>query len=94
MQNIKTSIEGVKYYDYFEKSIDEIIVQLSTVNKRLTAEDTGTISHEEALKYIRDKYTMASEHYIHDKILKKEEQGDTDLFDMQNLPESDAKERG
>jgi hypothetical protein len=89
--DIKTSIEGVKYYDFFEKSIDEIIVQLSTVNKRLTAEDTGTISHEEALKYIREKYTMASEHFIHDKILKKEEEGDTDLFDMQNLPESDAK---
>lgn len=69
ISSIKTSIQNVKYYDYFEKTIDEIINELNTINIRLNSGDNlNAQMKEENLKYLREKYTMESEHLIHDKI--------------------------
>jgi len=69
ISSIKTSIQNVKYYDYFEKTIDEIINELNTINIRLNSSDNlDPHMKEENLKYLKQKYTMESEHLIHDKI--------------------------
>jgi hypothetical protein len=88
--DIKASIEGVKYYDFFEKSIDEIIIQLSTINKRLTTNDDSGLTKEESLEHIKQKYTMESEHIIHEQLIKQDEQG-TDIFEIGSMPAEDKK---
>jgi len=73
ISSIKTSIQNVKYYDYFEKMIDEIINELNTINIRLHSGETmDPEMKEENLKYLKEKYTMESEHLIHDKITSSE----------------------
>jgi len=73
ISSIKTSIQNVKYYDYFEKMIDEIINELNTINIRLhSGEAMDPAMKEENLKYLKEKYTMESEHLIHAKITASE----------------------
>ena len=67
--SVKTSIQNVKYYDYFEKIIDEIINELNTINIRLHAGDQADPAMKERnLRLLKEKYTMQSEHDIHDHI--------------------------
>jgi hypothetical protein len=73
IRSIKTSIQNVKYYDYFEKMIDEIINELNTINIRLqSGEDIDPDMKQENLKYLKEKYTMESEHVIHNQIAASE----------------------
>lgn len=66
---IKKSISDIKYYDLFEKVIDEIIKELNTVNYRLkTFEEDGIENAEENLKHLREYYTMETEHIIHNEV--------------------------
>ena len=87
LNSIKKSISGIKYYDYFEKIIEEIISELNTVNYNLKIESDEILSKEENLKEIKSFYTMKTEHDIHDQIAKGEdaqieleEDGDIEFF--------------
>ena len=67
-QSIRRSIDKVRYYDYFEKVIEEIILELNDLNYKLKASDGDDqpSSKEKNLSYLKDQYTMESEHKIHD----------------------------
>ncbi len=74
IKNIKNSISRIKYYEYFEKVIQEIITELNTVNYKLKLnKELDGISREENLENIKQYYTMETEHNIHDKVAKGEE---------------------
>lgn len=85
--NIKKSIAEIKYYDYFENIIEEIIKELNTINYKLKIGDDDSESIEENLATIKEYYTMETEHKIHDQISKgeeieieNEEDGDIEFF--------------
>ncbi len=75
-QDIKTSIEQIKYYDYFDKVIEEIIAKLNEINFKLTHSNIDDSSTEESrlkhLEYLKSRYTMESEHIIHDHLSKND----------------------
>jgi hypothetical protein len=74
--DIKTSIEQIKYYDYFDKVIEEIIAKLNEINFKLTHSNIDDTSSEESrlkhLEYLKSRYTMESEHIIHDHLSKND----------------------
>ena len=65
--DIKLSLEQIKYYDYFDKVIEEIIYKLNDINQRLDCLDESD-GKSTSLDYLRQRYTMQSEHLIHDSI--------------------------
>lgn len=74
IKNIKNSISKIKYYEYFEKVIQEIIAELNTVNYKLKLnKELDGISREENLENIKQYYTMQTEHSIHEKVAKGDE---------------------
>ncbi len=74
IKNIKNSISKIKYYEYFEKVIQEIITELNTVNYKLKLnKELDGISREENLENIKQYYTMQTEHSIHEKVAKGDE---------------------
>jgi hypothetical protein len=76
---IKTTIEEVKYYDFFEKVVEDIIIELHTIYSKLENEHPELIIDEkaESLKVIKTFYTTRSEHEVHDKLLQNK---DIELF--------------
>ena len=68
--SIKNSLHNIRYYELFEKSSEVIIQELNTLNARLNSGsgELNKISKEENLKLLKSRYTMASEHYIHEQI--------------------------
>ena len=77
-QSIRRSIDKVRYYDYFEQVIEEIISALNSLNYRLKASgsDSQLYSRENNLGFLRDQYTMESEHMIHDSYSRSEQPAD------------------
>jgi hypothetical protein len=63
------SSESVKYYDLFEKVIEEIIDHLNTINLKLEYGDRNDKNKAKNLEHLRQKYTTASEHLIHEKVV-------------------------
>ncbi|HOP04200.1 MAG TPA: hypothetical protein PL017_07225 [Tenuifilaceae bacterium] len=85
--DVKKSIEKIRYYDFFDKVIVDIIGELNQIyNKLKTDQPKEGGSEIEDLNKIKSLYTMASEHIIHDKVTSGE--GDVDLFD-EDEPKSD-----
>ena len=89
LDNLKKSISNIKYYDYFENIIEEIITELNTINYNLKIEDESAKSKDENLEQLKEYYTMETEHIIHDKVSKSEvvddyieneEDGDIEFF--------------
>lgn len=87
--NIKKSISDIKYYDYFESIIEEIILDLNTINYNLKIDEESAKSKDQNLEQLREYYTMETEHIIHDKVTKgedlddvieSEEDGDIEFF--------------
>ena len=71
--DIKTSIEQIKYYDYFDKVIEEIISKLNDINQKLQSDDEPSDKEiKDKLDYLKTRYTMESEHVIHNKLTDKE----------------------
>ena len=71
-KNIKKSISKIRYYDYFEKTIRDIISELNTVNLKLkNSNNDKSISKEENLEKLKQYYTMHTEYYIHEQITKE-----------------------
>jgi len=70
--DIKKSIETVKYYDFFETVIIEIIRELDEISQKVAISRAPSESVSEHLLNAKKLYTMASEHAIHDKIVNKD----------------------
>lgn len=66
--SIRQSIDQVKYYDYFETVIEEVISELNSINYKLkyTGEDDLPGAKDQNLAHLKDHYTMESEHKIHE----------------------------
>lgn len=87
---VKNSIKQIRYYDLFEKTIVEIINELNEIYQKLKGEIVDDQDKGENLKSVKDLYTMASEHQIHEKIVQAD--GDVDLFGDGDTPdENDQK---
>ena len=84
--NIQTSIEKVKYYDFFEQVIEEIIIQLNNIYRTIKS-DSDSISYDNTpdMQDIKDRYTMESQRNIHGKIM----QDDDDDADLDTIDEDD-----
>lgn len=81
--DIKASIEEVKYYDFFEQIIEEIIGELTNIYIALKSDltvDIKDISYD--LESLKERYTMESQRSIHEKVLGDlagEENKETDI---------------
>ncbi|MBN1253063.1 MAG: hypothetical protein JXR51_13040 [Bacteroidales bacterium] len=78
--DIQSSIEKVKYYDFFEKVIEEIILELNNIY--LTIRDDASVtkleeSHE-SLDKIKERYTMESQRIIHGNVLNEDLDSEND----------------
>lgn len=81
--DIKQSVEEVKYYAYFEKVIEEIIDDLNKINSKLNIDQVKLESNPNNLDELKKNYTMKSEHLIHDTISSDGKKGEIDLFEEQ-----------
>ncbi len=70
--DIQKSIETVKYYDFFETVIIEIIKELDKISQRVAISKASSETVSEHLLSAKAHYTMASEHAIHDSIVNKD----------------------
>lgn len=80
-QEIKYSIEQVKYYKLFKVVAEDIIKKLTEVKQLFMENDIKVNEQSEDLKYLTERYTMNSEHIVHqvvtENINKKTEIRDT-----------------
>ncbi len=74
IDEIFTSMQEVKYYDYFEKIIEEIIQQLNKIFLQLAFNKTSKKRRikSTAIQHFKDFYTMESERQIHTEIITKD----------------------
>ncbi len=76
-KEVLNTIDHVRYYDFFEKTCNKIIEELNLLNIKLNyGYELSNKEREENLKILKTRYTMASEHLIHDQ-----------LSQMQNISE-------
>lgn len=76
---IKRSVEKITYYDYFDKIIDEIILELNEINQELEYKllpENKDVKNR--LEDIKKTYTTDSEHYIHKQFIDDD---NIELFD-------------
>jgi hypothetical protein len=71
---IKNALEKIKYYDFFQKTAEQIIDELNNINIKMQDNFSGH-KKEENLERLKKKYTMASEHEIHEKIVAEKNHG-------------------
>jgi hypothetical protein len=81
---LKTSIEKVKYYDYFERVIEEIIIELNQIYKKLQMNniDIKDVAKADELKNIENLYTTKSERIVHGDIVGEEHEEDKDEIEF------------
>lgn len=82
---IQNAVKDIKYYSYFETTIEEIIVAMNQVNMLFDSDiKNREFSAREHLDNLKKKYTMNSEHLIHDQISQQLENGSEDevFFDL------------
>lgn len=75
--DVRESISKIRYYDFFEKVIVDIIAEFNHIYQMLRTE-LNEVGKADDLEAIKNLYTMASEHKIHDKVSGAD--GDVDLF--------------
>jgi hypothetical protein len=70
---IRKSVDQVRYYDFFENVIEEVIAELNNINYKLRfiESDNKAKDKDENLEHLRNQYTMESEHKIHDSYSRK-----------------------
>ncbi len=73
--SIQASIEKVKYYDFFEQVIEEIIIELNNIYLTIKS-DSDSLKLDDDLESIKERYTMESQRDIHDKILNEDDEKD------------------
>jgi hypothetical protein len=87
--NTKEVISNVKYYSFFEKTVDQLIKHFEYINSLITIQSTGYSNlneREKGLEQIEKYYTMKSERIIHNKSLLNHHQEEN----LQELPEKDG----
>lgn len=73
--HIKNSLKKIKYYDLFENVSNKIIEDLNSINLKLSYGNFAkNMNKEDNLKHLKERYTMASEHIIHEHISKTADQ--------------------
>jgi hypothetical protein len=90
--DIKSSLEQIKYYEFFDKTIDEIIGQLNEINFKLQNVESPDEEHKRInLEHLKSKYTMQSEHIIHENMSNEKNLSQTDLnsIDSTGVDEDD-----
>src|SRR6056297_348245 len=88
ISEIQTSVGNIKYYEYFESIITQIIEQLNTINFKLKEGEDEVEDKNKNLKHLKDNYTMNSEFLIHDQVTQgnnpdmdiEDESGELELF--------------
>jgi len=77
--DIQTSIEKVKYYDFFEQVIEEIILELNNIYLTIKS-DTLAKSDDMAidLDSLKKRYTMQSQRTIHNRVLNDTDETPSD----------------
>src|SRR6056297_1203160 len=88
ISEIQTSVGNIKYYEYFESIITQIIDQLNTINFKLKEGEDEVEDKNKNLKHLKDNYTMNSEFLIHDQVTQgnnpdmdiEDESGELELF--------------
>jgi hypothetical protein len=81
--DIKSSLEQIKYYDFFDKTIEEIIGQLNEINFKLQTVESHDEEHKKLnLEHIKSKYTMQSEHVIHENISSEKNLSQSDIYSI------------
>lgn len=88
--DIKASIQNVKYYDFFEKVIEEIVIELNNIFTKLKSnEGVGVKEKLSNLKAIEEFYTMHSERMIHANIANNQNTNAEQIVDMQKQNEDE-----
>lgn len=71
--DIQSSIEKVKYYDFFEQVIEEIILELNNIYLTIKSDSSTNVGEEAySLESLKQRYTMASQRTIHERVLNEE----------------------
>lgn len=75
----KHAVERVKYYDFFEKTIEEVIFELNTISKMMHGEniEANEVDREATLRQIEAYYTMKSERLVHNMVIDKNTYGES-----------------
>lgn len=68
-EDVKESIKKIRYYDFFEAVIIDIILELNEIYRKFRGELSSDADATEDLSTLKTMYTMASEHQIHEKIV-------------------------
>jgi hypothetical protein len=86
-EKIKKSVEEVKYYDFFEKNIEEIILELNDTYQKLSNkyDDIKQAQKAHKLEDIERIYTTKSERDIHHNLTIEEENQEEDKEDDDNI---------
>lgn len=90
--DIKSSLEQIKYYEFFDKTIEEIIGELNEINFKLQNIESEDEEHKKAnLEHLKSRYTMQSEHIIHESLSNDGDQRSTDFtsIDSTGIDEDD-----
>lgn len=77
-QDTHQALSGIRYYEFFERVINDITSGLNTLSARIKSEVSGDVSSD--LEKLRSLYTMQSEHSIHKAFSDNQGEGDVDLF--------------
>jgi len=73
--DIQTSIEKVKYYDFFEQVIEEIILELNNIYLTIKSDSSAGVDEGAYdLESLKKRYTMASQRTIHGRVLNEIEE--------------------
>jgi len=85
----KQVVNEVKYYDFFEKTIDDLIIKFDMINELIKIRrPLGKEEKAEGLRQIEDYYTMKSERIVHNQaIFNKNTNGSEDLSELFNVEE-------
>jgi hypothetical protein len=73
--DIQTSIEKVKYYDFFEQVIEEIILELNNIYLTIKSDSIAKADDKALdLESLKKRYTMQSQRTIHNRVLNEYEE--------------------
>ena len=80
-EDLVNSVHDVKYYEVFEKEIQNIIADLNKISAMIqTLEPLFKNVNKIDIEALKKRYTVSSEHVIHNKFSESKEKGTVDLF--------------
>lgn len=84
LNEIKDTVRKVQYYNFFDKKIEEIIIELNNINTKFIVKDSNksNTSKVENLKIMEELYTTSSERYIHQQVTENSD--NIDFFNTEN----------